>query len=363
MYKKRYIAVIGTVGVPANYGGFEALVENIISYNEDAEFTVFCSARSYSRKLQSYKGARLVYVPFLHANGAESIPYDIVSMLMCVGRGFDTVLILGVSGCIFLPIFSLLFRGRIVVNIDGLEHKRDKWGKAARWFLRTSEAVAVRYADVVVSDNKGIYDYVVDTYGKQSELIAYGGDQALCSVAPDVAAETLLKHDLVDKQYAITVCRIEPENNCHVILDAFAGTDKLLVFVGNWDKSEYGIELKNRYSHYDNIHILPPIYDLDVLYVLRSNARWYIHGHSAGGTNPSLVEAMYFRIPIIAFDVVYNRATTEDSALYFSNAETLRQLILSAPDSELEAVASVMKEIADRRYRWDIVAKQYAELY
>lgn len=360
---KRRVAVIGTVGVPANYGGFEALVENIISYNEDADFTVFCSARSYSHKLKSYKGARLVYVPFLNANGAQSIPYDIVSMLMCVGRGYDTVLVLGVSGCIFLPVFRLLFRGRIVVNIDGLEHKRDKWGKAARWFLRTSEAVAVRCADVVVSDNKGIYDYVVETYGKQSELIAYGGDQALRNVAQDMVAETLRKYDLTDKQYAITVCRIEPENNCHVILDAFAGSDKQLVFVGNWGRSAYGVELKNKYSHYDNIHILPPIYDLDVLYVLRSNARWYIHGHSAGGTNPSLVEAMQFGIPIIAFDVVYNRATTENQTLYFSDAQTLKHQILATSESELTAVATAMKEIAERRYRWEIVAKQYAELY
>lgn len=96
-------------------------------------------------------------------------------MLKCL-RGYDTVVVLGVSGCVFLPIFRLLYRKRLVVNIDGLEHKRAKWGKFTKWFLRISEAMAVRFADVIVADNKGIQDYVTETYGKKSELIAYGGD-------------------------------------------------------------------------------------------------------------------------------------------------------------------------------------------
>ena len=151
------IAIVGTQGVPAQYGGFESLVENLISEykSQDVAYTVFCSARDYTVRRSTYKGARLKYIPFLHANGVESILYDILSLLCCI-RNFDTVLVLGVSGCVFLPIFRLLYHGRLIVNIDGLEHKRAKWGGFARWFLKLSEAVAVRYADVVISDNKVI---------------------------------------------------------------------------------------------------------------------------------------------------------------------------------------------------------------
>ena len=152
------VAIIGTVGVPANYGGFETLVENIIGENssDDIEYTVFCSSKSYKKKVSSYKGAKLKYIG-LKANGAQSTLYDIMSMLKTTNK-YDVALVLGVSGCIFLPVFRLWFRNHLIVNIDGLEHKREKWGKFAKWFLRKSEAIAVKYADVVVADNKGIQD-------------------------------------------------------------------------------------------------------------------------------------------------------------------------------------------------------------
>ena len=168
------VAIVGTQGVPARYGGFETLVENIIGKNcpLEVQYTVFCSSKDFKKeeRLLSYKGALLKYVP-LHANGFQSTPYDIWSLLK-VMRGYDVIVILGVSGCIFLPVFRLFCRKRLVINIDGLEHRRAKWGKFARWFLRFSEAMAVRFADVIVADNKGIQDYVLDVYGKDSALIA-----------------------------------------------------------------------------------------------------------------------------------------------------------------------------------------------
>ena len=123
---KKKIAVIGTVGVPANYGGFETLVENIIGENasEDIEYTVFCSSKVYLEKKSDYKGAKLKYVG-LKANGAQSTLYDICSMLRTSNK-YDVALVLGVSGCIFLPIFRLWFKNHLIVNIDGLEHRRDK---------------------------------------------------------------------------------------------------------------------------------------------------------------------------------------------------------------------------------------------
>lgn len=353
------VAIIGTQGVPAKYGGFETLVENIIGDNAspNVEYTIFCSAKDYETQQRVYKGAKLKYIKWFHANGAQSTPYDIVSMLKAI-RGYDTVVILGVSGCIFLPVFRCLFRKRLIINIDGLEHRRAKWGKFAKWFLRTSEAMAVKYADVVIADNKGIQDYVTETYGKASELIAYGGDHVKRELTADEAREILKGYSVKPNEYAFCVCRIEPENNTHVILQAFSETDKKLVFVGNWERSEYGRALRKKYEGCKNITLINSCYDLNHLYALRSNCKWYIHGHSAGGTNPSLVEAMFFAKPILAFDVVYNRETTENQAYYFKNSEELKHLL---ENDNLNG--DKMLEIAQRRYTWKHIAEQYEALY
>ena len=305
--------------------------------------------------MKTYKGAQLKYIPLFHANGIQSTPYDILSMLKCL-RGYDAVVILGVSGCIFLPIFRLLYRKQLIVNIDGLEHRRAKWSKFARWFLRTSEAMAVRYADVVITDNKGIQDYVTDTYHKHSELIAYGGNHVLRDVPMMRQNEILEKYGLTKKEYAISICRIEPENN--ITLKAFAEVGQKLVFIGNWKYSTYGKELQRKYSKYPNICMLNAVYTLDVLYTLRNNARIYIHGHSAGGTNPSLVEAMFFGKPILAYDVIYNRETTENKACYFGNSKQLVELLRGTEEN-----GEPLKEIAERRYTWRHISQQYEALY
>lgn len=355
------VAVIGTVGVPARYGGFETLVENIIGENasSDVSYTVFCSSRDCNPNMKEYKGAQLKYIP-LRANGVQSIPYDILSLIQA-WSGYDVVLVLGVSGCLFLPIFRLFFKGKLIVNIDGLEHRRAKWGRFARWFLRKSEAVAVRYADTVIADNKAIQDYVTTTYSRPSELIAYGGDHALCRISEEKQSEILETHGLMKGKYAFAVCRIEPENNSHLILESFARSAKKLVFVGNWDRSDYGRRLKSQYSDHPNIVIADPIYDLDTLHVLRKNALCYVHGHSAGGTNPSLVEAMFFGVPILAFDVAYNRETTGGAALYFSDADSLRRILES--DALENASVNELLALARTRYRWKTIAEQYENLY
>lgn len=355
----KQVAIVGIQGVPAKYGGFETLVENIIGENCSPEvcYTVFCSGKDYIKRMDTYKGVRLKYIPLFHANGAQSTLYDILSMLKCL-RGYDTVLILGVSGCIFLPVFRWMYHKKLIVNIDGLEHRRAKWGKFAKWFLRTSEAMAVRYGDVVIADNKGIQDYVAETYHKQSKLIAYGGNHVLREMTPQKQEQILHRYGLSRNEYAVSVCRIEPENNCHITLEAFSKTDKKLVFVGNWEHGHYGKELKSRYSICPNIQLIDSVYDLDTLYTLRRNAGWYIHGHSAGGTNPSLVEAMFFGRPILVFDVVYNRETTCHQAYYYKNCNDLLDLLdKQGLDGEN------MRAIAEREYTWKHIAKQYETLF
>lgn len=356
------IAIVGIQGVPANYGGFETMVENIIGKNcsDGIEYTIFCSAvdMAKSSDMQVYKGAKLRYVKYFRANGAQSTIYDIISLFKCLGKRYDVVLILGVSGCIFLPIFRLLYKGKLIVNIDGLEHRRAKWGRFAKWFLRTSEACAVKVADIIVSDNVGIQNYVAETYKKPSIMIAYGGDTVLRNMSESDCERILDKYGLKKKSYAVCVCRIEPENNCHITLEAYSKSKRNLVFIGNWERSEYGRNLKQQYSKYPNIKIFDPIYDLDSLYALRSNAELYIHGHSAGGTNPSLVEAMFFGIPIYAYDCIYNIETTHNLASYYHNPADLLALLEKAPQN-----GEAMKVLAYEHYTWKKIATQYEQLY
>ncbi len=308
-------------------------------------------------RLATYKGAVLRYIP-LHANGIQSIPYDIWSMLKVIGKRYDTAVVLGTSGCLFLPLFRLFYRKKLIVNIDGLEHRRAKWGRAARWVLRNSERMAVKCADVIIADNQGIAEYVKQTYRMNPVVIAYGGDHVQRTVSEQCQVEILHEYGVTSGQYVVTVCRVEPENNSRMILEAFAAAGKELIFVGNWNRSEYSRGLKNEFEKYAHIHFVDSEYNLDKLYALRNHCACYIHGHSAGGTNPSLVEAMFFGRPILCYDVIYNRETTFRKAYYWKTTEELQQLL---ERSDLKG--DEMRKLAEKAYVWKHIAKQYEALY
>ncbi|QUJ68211.1 DUF1972 domain-containing protein [Photobacterium sp. GJ3] len=346
------VFVVGTVGLPGCYGGFESLVENLVSYSSDSyKYTVFCSSKAYDMKIEQHNGARLIYIPF-KANGIQSVIYDIVSLLLCLRYRPDVILILGVSGCIFLPIFKVFSKAKIVTNIDGLEWKRDKWGWFAKKFLKFSEYLAVKFSNVVITDNKAIGDYVDLEYGNDNIVIPYGGDHAISSTCK-----------YPEGDYCLALCRIEPENNVEMILKAFQGSTRSIKFVGNWNASEYGRRLKVNYSQENNIELIDPIYDLDELFKLRSSCQLYIHGHSAGGTNPSLVEMMHFNKPIAAFDCVFNRYSTENEAQYFDSSYSLKLMIENKDEKALLGNANSMKKIAEKRYVWSEITKQYESTY
>lgn len=359
MQNKR-VGIIGTVGVPANYGGFETLVENLIRYHSDQKLpcnlTIYCSSKSYKKKTACYLSAELKYIP-LHANGVQSVLYDMWSLLSAMWRS-DAILLLGVSGTVVLPLIRLLSSAKIITNVDGIEWRRQKWRGIARWFLRLSEKIAVRFSHGIIADNQAIADYLKEFYGIDAHVIAYGGDHAI-----NVEAKAIDEVDLPER-YAFAVCRIEPENNIHVILNAFAGQqDFPLVMVGNWNSSEYGRKLRQQYSSNPALKLLNPIYDLGKLKTLRQGMTCYVHGHSAGGTNPSLVEAMHFGKPILAYDCAFNRCTTEDKALYFKTSKDLvDKLRVVSCDAVRQKIGEDMREIALRKYTWDIVGAAYYAL-
>lgn len=351
------IAIIGSVGIPAKYGGFETLVEYLTFHlHTHYEITVYCSSKNYQDRPDQYNGCKLEYLP-LHANGVQSIPYDIWSIAKAV-RHHDTILLLGVAGCFSIPFFRLFYRRKFIVNVDGTEWKRDKWGKVAKRYLRNAERFAARYADTLIADNPVIKKYMDETYQLDCVFIPYGGDQV---TTRPLSESTRKKYSIVFEKYACKVCRIEPENNVHLVLEAFKLTPKEnLVLVGNWEYSEYGQNLYNQYRSFPNILLLSPIYDQNELNEIRSNCVYYIHGHSAGGTNPSLVEAMHLERHVLAFDVDYNRATTENAAIYFNSTEALIAILQT---SLSEKNGEKMKEIANRLYTWKGISEQYADLF
>lgn len=362
---KKKVTIVGTVGLPAQYGGFETLVEQmVIHLAKSFDFQVFCSSKAYSSHPPEYLSAKLSYINF-SANGIGSIPYDIASLIKCI-REPRVVLILGVSGCLFLPFFKLFSTNKVIVNIDGIEWRRQKWNKLAKFFLRLSEWSAVRYADHVITDNAAIQKYVAEQYNKESLLIEYGGDHAhMIPSGLPLSAKALLPNDVsFDDDFALTVCRIEPENNVSMILEAFDTPDQIpLIFIGNWQKSQYGRDLVNKYASSDTIRLVDPIYDLEILNWLRANCAIYLHGHSAGGTNPSLVEAMWSAAPVICFDVNFNRETTENSGVYFSNSEELKGKIRSLTKSDRLKLKNTLYEIARRRYGWQSICEKYQDIF
>ncbi len=359
MRTKKRVSIVGTVGIPAKYGGFETLVEHLTkNLNSKFDITVFCSSKAYDKKLNRYNGSNLEYID-LNANGIQSIIYDIVSIFKAI-KNSDIILILGVSGCIILPLVRIFSKNKIVVNIDGLEWKRGKWNWYAKSFLKLSEEIAVRNSDVVITDNRVIQEYVKSEYNLDSVFIPYGADH---TTKEPLSNKLKVEFPFLNFKYAFTVCRIEPENNIHIILEAFRNFNSLnLVIVGNWNHSDYSRALRDDYSAYSNIFLIDPIYEQKKLNAIRSNCYIYLHGHSAGGTNPSLVEAMYLKLPIISFDINYNRETTKNRALYFSNENDLVKTIKSVSKDDLKKVAIDMFNIAIREYTWDKVSNRYSNV-
>ena len=332
--KKNRIAIIGTVGIPAKYGGFETLTEQLVSnLSDEFDFTVYCSKKKYSKeeRISHYKGAKLEYIN-LEANGVQSIIYDCISILKSL-KNNDILLILGVAGAFILPFIKLFTNKKIIISIDGIEWKRDKWSYFAKFYLFWAEKMAVKYSHFDISDNESIQDYTAMRYETLSKVIEYGADHTL-QVKPNQTDYS--KYTFLNGNYAVKVCRIEPENNIHVVLNAFSlNSNTNLVVIGNWENNEYGKSLKIKYSAFKNIFLYDPIYDQREIDLIRGNATFYVHGHSAGGTNPSLVEAMYLGLPVVSFNVSYNKTTTENKALYFSNELELTKIIQNLTKKDL----------------------------
>lgn len=314
------IGIIGTRGIPNHYGGFEQFAEYLSVYLVDKNCEVFV----YNSSHHPYQEKEFNGVKIIHCNDPENkvgtvgqFIYDLNCILDARKRDLDVILQLGYTSS---SIWSLLFPKKpiIITNMDGLEWKRSKYNFFVRLFLRYAERLAVKYSDFLVSDSVGIKKYIDKKYNKDSKYIAYGSKNV-----EDVDDSVLKKYGLIKYNYHMLIARMEPENNVETILDGVAISDSKDTFlvVGDYTTNDFGKKLKSKFKDYENIIFLGSIYNSNELNSLRYHSNLYFHGHSVGGTNPSLLEAMGSNTLIIAHNNIFNKAILKENAYYFYSAE------------------------------------------
>ncbi len=340
------IAFIGSAGLPNRYGGFEAFLEHCAPVMERnaQEVWVTCDARLYKEKDPVFNGVKRLFLR-TPANGALSVLHDLFAF-MAVFPKVSHIVVLGVSGGVWFPFFRLMasvFGKKLLVNVDGVEWQRGKYSGLKKAFLRLSDAAAQIFAHKVVYDNSALECYVFPRVRYKSVMIPYSGDHVL-----------RLRKPLEKKGFALTVCRIEPENNLEMLLEGVLQVEGLrYVVVGNWNSSDYGKRLRGKYAGEARLELLDPIYDSTKLAEMREGCAVYIHGHSVGGTNPSLVEMLFYDSRILCFDVPFHHATAGDCVEFFSDSNGLAQLLSAAPAKKDDRLA------ARHRYTSSVIANQY----
>lgn len=314
------IGIIGTRGIPNHYGGFEQFAEYLAEYlvKEDCEVYVYNSSNHpYKEKL--FKGVHIV-----HCNDPENkigtvgqFIYDLNCILDSRKRDLDIILQLGYTSS---SIWSLLFPKKplIITNMDGLEWKRSKYNFFVRKFLGYAERLAIKYSDYLISDSEGIKTYIDHKYKKDSKFIAYGSN-----VVATVNETILEKFNLTNVKFNMLIARIEPENNIETILDGvvLSKIETPFLVIGDYKINSFGKRIKEKFQNHKNIIFLGSIYVLEELNCLRHFCNLYFHGHSVGGTNPSLLEAMGSGNLIIAHNNTFNKAVLKEDGFYFYTPE------------------------------------------
>jgi len=359
------IAMIGTRGVPARYGGFETAVEEIGRrlVENGHKVTVYCRTARDEPRPTHYLGMRLVHLPPLRSKTLETPCHTALSVLQLIfgSRRFDAAIVFNAANAPFVP--ALRLRGvPVAVHVDGLEWKRAKWGGAGRHYYRTAEALAVRWADALIADAQGIADYYTDEFGADTELLTYGAP-----VPTDPSSGRLPELDLTPHAYHLVVARFEPENHVEeIVAGHHESTSQLpLVVVGSAPYSDaYTARINDLADGDPRIRILGGIWDQEQLDQLYANALTYLHGHSVGGTNPSLLRALGAGTAVIAYDVDFNREVLGGEGRFFDTSADVSMLIEAAEADPADAIdeGQRLQKHADANYRWDDVTDGYAAL-
>jgi glycosyltransferase involved in cell wall biosynthesis len=359
------LAILGTHGIPANYGGFETFAEELalrLVKEGDFEVTVYVPAAEMSQPDATYKGVKLQPVKSPGKGGVANGLFDVWSLFACLGK-HDIVYLCG-YGAAFMAFLPRLFGARVWINIGGLEWMRTKWSMPVRAYVKISEWFCGIAASRVICDAQALLDYYSKAYWSPAALsfVAYG-------VAPlplSTESASLLPAGLTPLGYDLVVARLEPENKILEIIQGYQahpGTRPLVV-VGNVDPRPYVKALQA--AAQDRVIFLGGVYDKKRLAALRRYAYIAFHGHSVGGTNPSLLEAIAAGRPIIAHDNPFNREVGGDLLRYFKGpADIPAALATLEREGAVRDLDQMVKatEWLDLHYSWDKIASQYADLF
>ncbi len=356
------IAIVGTRGIPNNYGGFEQFTEYLSKWLIEQGHSVTV----YNPHNHKFQGKQWNGVAISHKFDPEYLIgtpgqfiYDLNCILDTRNSHFDIILQLGYTSS---SIWSFLYPSRsvLITNMDGLEWKRSKYSKLVKRYLKIAERWAVRYSDWLVADSIGIQNYLKESHQKDSEYIPYG---AVVFANPD--ARILNSLNLQPYAYDMLIARMEPENNIETILDGVfhSAFHRKMIVVGNTD-TKYGKQLRRKYEHATQIQFVGSIYDINILNNLRYFSNLYFHGHSVGGTNPSLLEAMASGALICAHNNSFNKAILESDAFYFTTSEEISQYVssLEKENYNLQMVSNNIIKI-NKFYNWGRICSQYEELF
>jgi hypothetical protein len=360
------IAFLGTKGIPNNYGGFEQFAEylSVLLAAKGHSVTVY-NPSFHPFEGNEFKGVQIkkIYSPERLIGGAANFLYDHLCLQHALKQDYDIVYEAGYhSVALSYRMLGIrkLKKPVVITNMDGLEWKRSKWNYGTRQLIRRLEAIAVNESPYLISDNEGIRQYYLEQFKCDSFFIPYGADP-VTEFNPDY----LVRYNVKPNKYFMLMARMEPENNIEMILDAYvtSGNRSPFIVIGGYG-NKFGTKMFEKYS--SNAYFVGGVYNKSELDSLRYFSAAYFHGHSVGGTNPSLLEAIACRSFIISHDNAFNRGVLGNEAIYFSNENELVERFRSMEEllkrngddfknKNLEKIASV--------YNWDHITVRHEELF
>ncbi len=309
------IAITGTRGIPAKYGGFETCAEEIARYLAKKGYRILVSCRKYlyTDPAGLPENIYTCYPVCIKGKVTETFSHTFFSMLRVLIWNPDIILIFNAANSP-IAILPKIFSKKVVINVDGLEWKRKKWGFAGKMYFRFAAFFSTVVADCIIADSKKILEYYLSRFHKKPVYIPYGAE-IYFSKKP----ELLKQFKIEAKKYFFTGSRLEPENNQDLIISEFnnSGCKLPLVIAGNIEaNSSYTKKLKKMAG--PSVKFIGPVYDRETYLELQANSLAYIHGNEVGGTNPALLSAMGCGCTVIALDVPFNKEVLEDAGMYFS---------------------------------------------
>ncbi len=361
LLKRMKVAILGTRGIPNYYGGFEQFAEYFSVYLVEKGHEVYVyNSHNHPYQEKTFNGVNIIHKhdPEYKVGTFGQFIYDYNCIMDIRKRDFDIILQLGYTSS-SVWFFLLPKKPLVITNMDGLEWKRSKYKRPVRQFLKFAERLAAISSDYLVADSLGIQKSLKNRYNKESEYIAYGAHPF---TNPD--ENVLQEYDVRKGEYNMVMARFEPENNIDMVLEGVvkANDANTILVVGNHTK-KYGEYLKSKYKEHKNIRFIGGLYNINHLDNLRYYSKLYFHGHSVGGTNPSLLEAMASKALIAAHNNDFNKGVLKENAFYFSNPQEVAELLLQTKKSDnLHKIENNYKAIIND-FNWEKINGDYLQLF